>query len=245
MGGGSGDGEVYRFATIKTDKDDYAPGQLAVITGSGWAPLEEVTLTFQEDPAVHEDYVLTLTADDEGNIYHDQWAPEEHDLNVRFYLMAVGEESHRRAQMTFTDSRMITGVTLDGVSIGASGSVTVAAGQSITAVVTVDTTGTNSNARNWGATGWRISTTAPTVPPNNAVYGTVECVDHSNVTTAGTGHQRTFTITAPDTGGMYHAYFIAFQGDACQNDTGTSDESAIFSGTDAVVVDSAVHRATT
>ena len=37
MGGGSGDGEVYRFATIKTDKDDYAPGELAVITGSGWA----------------------------------------------------------------------------------------------------------------------------------------------------------------------------------------------------------------
>ncbi len=69
MGGGSGDGEVYRFATIKTDKDDYAPGQLAVITGSGWEPLEDVTLTFQEDPAVHDDYVLTLTADDEGNIY--------------------------------------------------------------------------------------------------------------------------------------------------------------------------------
>ena len=38
MGGGSGDGEVYRFATIKTDKDDYAPGELAVITGSGWEP---------------------------------------------------------------------------------------------------------------------------------------------------------------------------------------------------------------
>ena len=93
MGGGSGDGEVYRFATIKTDKDDYAPGELAVITGSGWEPLEEVTLTFQEDPAVHDDYVLTSTADDEGNIYHDQWAPEEHDLGVRFYLMAIGEES--------------------------------------------------------------------------------------------------------------------------------------------------------
>ena len=23
----------------------------------------------------------------------DQWAPEEHDLGVRFYLMATGEES--------------------------------------------------------------------------------------------------------------------------------------------------------
>ena len=34
--GGAPDAEVYRFATIKTDKDDYAPGELAVITGSGW-----------------------------------------------------------------------------------------------------------------------------------------------------------------------------------------------------------------
>ena len=62
-GGGAGDAETYRFATIKTDKDDYAPGELAVITGSGWQPGEEVTLLFQEDPAVHEDYVLTVVAD--------------------------------------------------------------------------------------------------------------------------------------------------------------------------------------
>ena len=94
--------EVYRFATIKTDKDDYAPGELAVITGSGWQPNEEVTLLFQEDPAVHDDYVLTVTADGDGNIYWDQWAPEEHDLGVRFYLTASGSRS--RAQMTFTDA---------------------------------------------------------------------------------------------------------------------------------------------
>jgi hypothetical protein len=105
VGGGQPDAEVYRFATIKTDKDDYPPGQTAIITGSGWQPNEEVTLLFQEDPAVHADYVLTVTADGEGNIYHDQWAPEEHDLNVRFYLLAKQPTAHgqRRAQMTFTD----------------------------------------------------------------------------------------------------------------------------------------------
>ena len=31
-GGGAAESETYRFATIKTDKDDYAPGQTAVIT---------------------------------------------------------------------------------------------------------------------------------------------------------------------------------------------------------------------
>ena len=36
-GGGAPDAEVYRFATIKTDKDDYAPGELAVNHGFGLA----------------------------------------------------------------------------------------------------------------------------------------------------------------------------------------------------------------
>ncbi len=56
VAGGAADAERYRFATIKTDKDDYAPGEFAVITGSGWQPNETVTLLFQEDPAVHDDY---------------------------------------------------------------------------------------------------------------------------------------------------------------------------------------------
>jgi hypothetical protein len=100
-GGGPADAEAYRFATIKTDKDDYAPGELAVITGSGWQPGEEVTLIFQEDPAVHDDYSFAVTADANGNIYWDQWAPEEHDFGVRFYLTA--EDRQSRAQTTFTD----------------------------------------------------------------------------------------------------------------------------------------------
>jgi hypothetical protein len=96
------DAEVYRFATIKTDKDDYAPGELALITGAGWQPGEQVTLLFQEDPAVHDDYTLTLQADMAGNIHWNQWAPEWHDLGVRFYLTATGSLS--RAQTTFTDA---------------------------------------------------------------------------------------------------------------------------------------------
>jgi len=109
-GGGSPHDEAYAFTTIKTDRGDYAPGEAAVITGSGWQPHEEVTLVFQEDPAVHPDYSLTLTADGDGKIFHDTWAPEQHDANVRFYLTATGVRSLRRAQMTFTDS--VTSVTI-------------------------------------------------------------------------------------------------------------------------------------
>ena len=108
LGGGATDAEVYRFPTLKTDKDDYAPGTQAIISGAGWQPDTDVTLLFQEDPAVHDDYVLTVHADTEGKIYWDQWAPEEHDLNVRFYLLAkqvLADGSERRAQITFTDAR--------------------------------------------------------------------------------------------------------------------------------------------
>ena len=111
-GGSSAAAETYRFPTIRTDKDDYAPGQRAVITGTGWEAGEVVTLRFQEDPAVHDDYLLTVTADGEGRVFWDQWAPEEHDLGVRFYLIARGEISGRVAQTTFTDGQpRIDGVT--------------------------------------------------------------------------------------------------------------------------------------
>ena len=103
-GGGADVLEGYRFATVKTDKDDYAPGERAVISGSGWQPGETVTLLFQEDPSVHDDYSLPVTADANGNIFWDQWAPEAHDLSVRFYLMALGSQS--RAQTTFTDGNV-------------------------------------------------------------------------------------------------------------------------------------------
>jgi hypothetical protein len=114
MGGGSSEAEAYRYATLKTDKDDYAPGERATITGSGWQPRETVRLVFQEDPAVHEDYVINVVADDDGNIDWGEWAPEWHDLNVRFYLSA--SDSRSRAQITFTDG-LPQGVTLNPNSV--------------------------------------------------------------------------------------------------------------------------------
>jgi hypothetical protein len=135
-GGGSTAAEQFHFATIKTNKDDYPPGEFALITGSGWQPGEEVTLVFQEDPAVHADYVLTITADDNGNFSYNSWAPEQHDLNVRFYLMATGVLSQSRAQVTFTDGNL-QAVTL------APTSVTVAQGATAAYVANVQVGGNN------------------------------------------------------------------------------------------------------
>jgi hypothetical protein len=108
-GGENGDGyqasaEVYGFATIKTDKDDYAPGETVTITGSGWQPGETVTLLLNEapHPLAHEDLTLTAVADEAGNIVNVEFAPEEHDIGVRFYLTGTGAGS--QAQTTFTDA---------------------------------------------------------------------------------------------------------------------------------------------
>ena len=108
-GGGSADAEAYRFATIKTDKLDYYPWEPAVITGSGDNQAKR-SLIFQEDPAVHDDYRLSVTADSNGDIHWDQWAPDWHDLGVRFYLTAQDLRSH--VQMTFTDAPRIGAVSL-------------------------------------------------------------------------------------------------------------------------------------
>src|SRR5438093_7404530 len=102
-GGKTATAELYGFPTIKTDKDDYRPGVRAIITGGGWAPGEAVTLVFVEVPQRHPYQFLKLTADASGNLYYDQWAPERHDVGVRFYVTAAGSLSGSQAQMTFTD----------------------------------------------------------------------------------------------------------------------------------------------
>ncbi|MGB2900514.1 MAG: Ig-like domain repeat protein [Candidatus Acidiferrum sp.] len=96
--------EVYGFATVKTDRADYAPGEIVTITGSGWQPGETVTLSFLESPLIDTHPNLTAVADASGNIVNAQFSPDIHDLDIRFYLTAVGSVSGIQAQNTFTDS---------------------------------------------------------------------------------------------------------------------------------------------
>jgi len=99
-------GEFYGFATVKTDKSDYAPGTTVTITGSGWKPGETVNLTFRELPNIDTPGPYTAVADGNGNILDTEFAPDVLDVNVRFYLTAVGSQSGLQAQNTFTDARL-------------------------------------------------------------------------------------------------------------------------------------------
>jgi len=95
--------ELYGFATVKTDASDYAPGSVVTISGTGWQPGETVTLTLVESPLVDTHPVLTAVADGQGNIINAQFSPDDHDVDIRFYLTAVGSQSGYQAQNTFTD----------------------------------------------------------------------------------------------------------------------------------------------
>src|SRR5207253_4388984 len=88
-------------ATVMTDQADYAPGTIVTITGSGWQPGETVTLTLVESPLIDTHPVMTAIADATGNIFNDQFSPDQYDVSVKFYLTAVGSQSGVQAQNTF------------------------------------------------------------------------------------------------------------------------------------------------
>src|SRR5207245_1497761 len=88
--------------TVMTDQADYAPGTIVTITGSGWQPGETVTLSMVESPLIDTHPTMTAVADAFGNISNNQFSPDMHDLDVRFYLTATGSQS--QAQNTFTDA---------------------------------------------------------------------------------------------------------------------------------------------
>jgi hypothetical protein len=132
--------EVYSFATLKTDKADYAPGETVTITGAGWVPGETVTLELREVPALHSDRVLTAVADATGRIFNNSFSPERHDIGVTFYLTAIGSQS--QAQTVFTDSLKIK---VNGVSVSVQSPNPVLSGGQATYTVTVQLDGSGND----------------------------------------------------------------------------------------------------
>ena len=131
--------ELYGFATLKTDKDDYSPGMTVRVSGSGWQPNQPVTFYLRELPAEH--YARLFTIDADGSRKYraglDLFLVEEHHLGVHF-LMTAGD-GVSQAHMAFTDSNPQT------IAVAAPTSVTVVqGGTAVYGNVTV-TVGGNTN----------------------------------------------------------------------------------------------------
>jgi len=101
--------ELYGYATVKTDKHDYAPGEVVTITGSGWQAGELVSLILKSSSGATYPS-LTAAADASGTIYSDQFSPSSTDFGVQFFLTAKGTASEAHA--TFHDAANISAATV-------------------------------------------------------------------------------------------------------------------------------------
>jgi hypothetical protein len=95
-------------ATVTTDKNDYAPGETAVITGTGFGSGETVTLHVEHTDGTepggggHEHW--TAITDANGNFTTTWYVNPDDSGDSTFVLKAVGQTSGIIATTTFTDS---------------------------------------------------------------------------------------------------------------------------------------------
>jgi hypothetical protein len=107
--------------TVKSDKDDYAPGEVAIITGYGWTQDEYVDIHFEETPAYHGEHEhdfhdVKVNADGTWRI---EYQIEDRHLGVAFDVTVVGQQSGATAHTYFTDAPSITSITPDtGPTLG-------------------------------------------------------------------------------------------------------------------------------
>ena len=216
--------ELYAFPVVKTNAADYAPGTNVTITGSGFQPGETVNITLVESPLIDAPPVMSAVADGNGNFANTQFSPDVYDLNVRFYLTAIGSQSGLVAENTFTDSQP-TAVNLTPASI------TVLAGSSAVYTTNVTMGGNGNNC-----------TLTLSVSPNPVTTGAIPAFSGgANPFTTNADFSRTLTIsttgaTAP---GTYPFSVAAARSANCQGSGSTSGNGSL------IVAGSATHFAVT
>src|SRR5438876_433212 len=200
--------EAFYYPTLRSDKPDYAPGEIVTLMGERWWPNETITINIHESSG-DPDTTLTATADASGAFTNSEFrtALDRSDVGVRFLATATGQSSRWTAQTTFTDSPTILSVSLNGgapwtpPSPSTNGAtVTVLPSATISTAIQVQTG--NGAANRWRSTSWQIGS------------GLVNCVNHANHDSAWTSTE-TFNITAPSLTGTYSVSFIAYSDDVC------------------------------
>ncbi|HET8966247.1 MAG TPA: hypothetical protein VFN20_08530, partial [Candidatus Acidoferrum sp.] len=211
--------ELYGFATVKTDAADYAPGSVVTITGTGWQPGETVTLTLVESPLFDTHPVMTAVADGQGRLTNTEFSPDEHDVGIRFFLTAVGNQSGTQANNTFTDAISVNKV----FPVGPQTPSTVQGGNSATYAVTVTFNGSGSACTatlGIGSPGLPSGVTAtfsPNPVPSSNGNSTLTLTTTAGLTPAASS---TFQITAIGTGA------VGCNGSAQTNPAGTGGNAA-------------------
>src|SRR5437879_5614061 len=101
--------EAFYYPTLRSDKPDYAPGEIVTLMGERWRPNETITINIHESSG-DPDTNLTATADANGAFTNSEFrtALDRSDVGVRFLATATGQASRWTAQTTFTDTRQFT-----------------------------------------------------------------------------------------------------------------------------------------
>jgi hypothetical protein len=107
---------VYGQATVMTDRADYYPGEIVVITGTGWEAGETVNLVIKHLYYVHPDEFLSTIADADGKIYTDEYYIADWDWGESFELTATGVSSRLTAVAYFTDGNYLKSLTISSQS---------------------------------------------------------------------------------------------------------------------------------
>ena len=205
--------ELYGFATLKTDQDDYPPGTTVYMTGSGWQPGERVTVSSSTKLETgHADRTYYADADTAGRIANAQFATDVSHLGVRFHVTARGAASE--AQVTFTDAKGTDTALVS--SVNPSGS-----GEQVTFTATV--TETNSGGGTAGAV-VTIGSVTFREGGNNCNQGTVIAGPLSLNSAGQATAARPFTVPTQTDFTISACYAGAGTG---SSGTGNSDEALI------------------
>ncbi|WP_159439850.1 MBG domain-containing protein [Pontibacter lucknowensis] len=92
--------------TVVSDKDDYAPGEVAIISGFGWTQDSLVDIHLEEDPAHdhHHGYHDTKVSPD--GTWQIEYPIEDRHLGVKFTVKVEGQQSGTIAYTYFTDANV-------------------------------------------------------------------------------------------------------------------------------------------
>src|SRR6266487_925811 len=106
---------LFNAARIWTDKDDYAPDDPVILSGSGWKASENVYLYAVDTQTEAWTYGSTVAADANGGfVVNPYFIVQLAQAGVNFSVTALGAQSNMQADVKFTDS--VTSVAITSIN---------------------------------------------------------------------------------------------------------------------------------
>jgi len=90
--------------TVTSDKEDYAPGEIAIITGIGWTLDSTVDIHLEEEPSHDHHHGYHGTVVDANGNWRIEYPIEVRHIGVKFTVVVDGVQSKYQGLAYFTDA---------------------------------------------------------------------------------------------------------------------------------------------